>query len=132
MLKTSQLFPMDREWFTFTCEGGSFRVLLQRMKPGEAEKIRKEYTRVDGRGGEVFDMKKWIGILADRVLIGWEGVTDDAGVEWPCTRDNKIKLFNEVADFGKFVNDQLLNDDAFRGKVVGGDDSLTAGSPPQD
>jgi hypothetical protein len=118
--------PQSEAWFTFACATGSFRVLLRRLSPTAVDRLRKPCLKME-RGQETVDLKKWLAVLADKVILNWEGIQDETGGEWPCSTENKMQLLGELSDFGKFINETLIDDDSFRGNADGGPDSSTAG-----
>jgi len=87
-------------------------VLLRRVTPAEAQKIRKlcskkqppEYRRgtryeIPDRVNETLLSEK----IWDYSIAGWEGLKDENGKNIPCTPDMKIKLMLEVPDFSGFI-----------------------------
>lgn len=52
-------------------------------------------------------------IFAESVVLGWQGVTDEAGVEMPFTVENCVKLFKDLPDFFEQVIDLAKDHENF-------------------
>ena len=50
--------------------------------------------------------KVMAGLYADTVVIGWDGVTDETDASLPFTRDNCIKLFTDLPELFRDVQEQ--------------------------
>jgi len=56
-------------------------------------------------------------VVATTVVLGWEGVTDEAGNSLPFTKENAIKLFEDLPDLFSDLYAQAQNAALFREDV---------------
>lgn len=56
-------------------------------------------------------------VYAETVVLGWSGVEDRDGNEMPFTKDNCIKLFNDLPDLYADVQEQAQSSALFRMSV---------------
>jgi hypothetical protein len=58
-----------------------------------------------------------IEVYADTVVLGWSGVEDEKGAPLPFTRENVIKLFNDLPDLFNDVMDMSVKATLFRSEM---------------
>jgi len=56
-------------------------------------------------------------VLAETVVLGWEGVTDENGASMTFTKDNAIKLFTDLPDLMDDVLEQSRKVALFRSQI---------------
>ncbi len=56
-------------------------------------------------------------IYAETVVLGWEGVTDEAGEPMPFTRENCVKLLTDLPDLFADVQAQAANAALFKAEI---------------
>lgn len=58
-------------------------------------------------------------VYADSVILGWENVTDDKGVELPFNRINCLKLLSDLPDLFADIREQSTRAALFRADLNG-------------
>lgn len=91
--------------------GGSNKRYERRL-----EKAFKPYRRQiqAGTADEKVLRRALIEVFAETVVLGWENVHDENGEPLPFTKDNCVKLFNDLPDFFDDVRDAASSYDLFR------------------
>lgn len=59
--------------------------------------------------------------FAETVVLGWEGVEDEANNELPFSVDNVVKLFNDLPDLYKDIQEQAQKTALFRQEILEAD-----------
>lgn len=54
---------------------------------------------------------------AEAVILDWEGITDEDGNEIPFTKENCVKLFEDLPDFFEDLKEQAMKMALFRATV---------------
>ena len=91
--------------------GGSNKTFMRAL-----ERLGKKYRRqiqLDILPPEV-DAQLFQEVYADTIVLGWEGATDEAGQPLPFTRENVLKLFQDLPDLWADVRQQAQNLALFR------------------
>ena len=102
--------------------GGGAKILVAReSSPAFVEKLNEVHERykvalsVEGEESNKFGTKLLVDIMAETLLLGWEGVAFK-GQEFPYSREN-AKTLLAIKDFRKVVQDASRNLDNFRAKL---------------
>jgi len=91
-------------------------LLLRRVSPAEAQKIRKQCSKKqppEYRRGQRYELPDKVNEsllgekLWDYTIAGWAGLKDETGKPIPCTTDMKLKLMLEVPDFSTFYTKSM-------------------------
>lgn len=60
-------------------------------------------------------------VYAETVILGWEGVTDESGKPMEFSRENALKLFNDLPDLFSDLMQQANNSALYREQLRGED-----------
>lgn len=84
-----------------------------------ASKIRPYKRQLDA--GTIPDdvaEKLFLDVYAEAVVLGWEGVTDENGKPLPYSKENAVKLFSDLPDLFRDVQNQAAAISNFRAEVT--------------
>lgn len=62
--------------------------------------------------------KLFLDVYAEAVVLGWEGVTDENGKPLPYSKENAVKLFSDLPDLFRDVQNQAAAISNFRAEVT--------------
>lgn len=62
--------------------------------------------------------KLFLDVYAESVVLGWEGVTDENGKLLPYSKENAVKLFSDLPDLFRDVQNQAAAISNFRAEVT--------------
>ena len=62
--------------------------------------------------------KLFLEVYAESVVLGWEGVTDEDGKPLPFSKENAVKLFSDLPDLFRGVQNQAAAISNFRAEVT--------------
>jgi len=62
--------------------------------------------------------KLFLDVYAESVVLGWEGVTDENGKPLPFSKENAVKLFTDLPDLFRDVQNQAAAISNFRAEVT--------------
>lgn len=62
--------------------------------------------------------KLFLDVYAESVVLGWEGVTDENGKPLPYSKENAVKLFSDLPDLFRDVQNQAAAISNFRAEVT--------------
>ena len=62
--------------------------------------------------------KLFLEVYAESVVLGWEGVTDEDGKPLPFSKENAVKLFSDLPDLFRDVQNQAAAISNFRAEVT--------------
>lgn len=62
--------------------------------------------------------KLFLDVYAESVVLGWEGVTDENGKPLPYSKENAVKLFSDLPDLFRDVQNQAASISNFRAEVT--------------
>lgn len=120
--KASERHETGGVWLDY---GDSGKILVARAGGGnrkyirEIEKLSRKYRRqlqLDMLP-EPTARKLFIEIFARSIVLGWEGVTNEAGEPMACTPENVVKLFTDLPDLFRDVQEQAGNLALFREEI---------------
>lgn len=57
-------------------------------------------------------------VFVETVLLGWENVQDEAGKDLPFSKDNAIKLFTDLPDLYKDLQEQAGKASLYRAEIL--------------
>lgn len=60
----------------------------------------------------------FLDVYAESVVLGWEGVTDENGKPLPYSKENAVKLFTDLPDLFRDVQNQAAAISNFRAEVT--------------
>lgn len=84
-----------------------------------AEKVRPYRRQIDaGTLPDDVAEKLFLEVYAESVVLGWEGVTDENGEPLPFTKENAVKLFSDLPDLFRDVQNQAASIANFRAEVT--------------
>lgn len=90
------------QWITKELDGDMAKFLVSPLSPKEASKLLKECRKFTWQKGQRFEDTDFyafkIGKL-DRTVKDWDGVLTEDGTALPCTRDNKILIYECNPEF---------------------------------
>lgn len=121
----------DGVWLNFEGEDASFLI---------ASTNRPEYSRAMNRAVKRIGQHKitakpelatdaTIEAMADAVLLDWKGLTAN-GVEFPCTRENRVKLLKSSRVLREWVSAESSNLTNFQREAMAADaEAVKSGDP---
>ena len=62
--------------------------------------------------------KLFLDVYAESVVLGWDGVTDENGKLLPYSKENAVKLFSDLPDLFRDVQNQAAAISNFRAEVT--------------
>lgn len=62
--------------------------------------------------------KLFLDVYAESVVLGWEGMTDENGNPLPYSKENAVKLFSDLPDLFRDVQNQAAAISNFRAEVT--------------
>ncbi len=105
---------------------GDFKIKIARAGGANAafqkaltSKIRPYKRQIDA--GTIPDdvaEKLFLDVYAEAVVLGWEGVTDENGKPLPYSKENAVKLFSDLPDLFRDVQNQAAAISNFRAEVT--------------
>ncbi|HOK44370.1 MAG TPA: hypothetical protein PLK67_00460 [Bryobacteraceae bacterium] len=105
---------------------GDFKIKIARagganvaFQKALASKIRPYKRQIDA--GTIPDdvaEKLLLDVYAESVVLGWEGVTDEKGKPLPFSKENVVKLFSDLPDLFRDVQNQAAAISNFRAEVT--------------
>jgi len=99
---------------TIARAGGSNQNYLRRMEV-KAKPFRRQIQN------DTMDRKAMEAIIrevyAETIVIGWTGVEDQDGNPMACTKENVVKLFNDLPDLFGDIQEQAQRSSLFRAYV---------------
>ena len=105
---------------------GDFKIKVARAGGSNAafqkaltSKIRPYKRQIDA--GTIPDdvaEKLFLDVYAESVVLGWEGVTDENGNPLPFSKENAVKLFSDLPDLFRDVQNQAAAISNFRAEVT--------------
>jgi hypothetical protein len=101
--------------------GKKQRILLARMAPSNKkfqaayDRFQREYGRQSDAGTLANDTARaaMIVMMADSIILQWEGFCDRDGVEMPYCKENVIKLLTDLPDFFTEMREQASGRENF-------------------
>lgn len=95
---------------------GGANVRFQKVLEAKSKPYRRQIQN-DTADAEVVDqlMKE---VYAETIILGWEGVDDAEGNEIPFTKENCVRLFNDLPDLWSDIAEVSRKTAAFRNEIL--------------
>lgn len=96
-------------WVTYERGEDKARFLVAPMTPAEGNKLLEKRRQNEWDRGQRFEKLDTYNLSLDRVcaiIIDWDGLLDEEGKAFPCTRENKITLYQHEKEMIDWVLDQ--------------------------
>lgn len=109
VFKTSTQAENNGQWFNYGegPTGRDQRILLARMGPSNKrfsaayERFQREFGRQVDSGTLANETARaaMVEMMADSIVLNWEGICDENGQELPYSRENVIKVLTDLPEF---------------------------------
>jgi len=119
--KTDTKLEEQGVWVDF---GEGLRVRVRRFKSRVVQDASKKFNKTEvgvirkGGMGEEAATDILVRIIAEAVIVEWQGVTDENGNELEATFDNKYATLKELPEFRDALFEQSVSMDNFKGELL--------------
>lgn len=120
IFSTDQQLEITGRWFNF---GEKARVKIARQNnPKNREAVRRVFApyreaTIGGAHDDTTAVKLLIEVMADSILVGWEGLTEK-GQPLPYSKENAVRLLTNLPNFRDWVVTQAQRMENFKDKSM--------------
>lgn len=121
--KTDKKLEEEGVWVDL---GEGIHVLVARISSRRAREVRRRIMRPYESMRELppeLEERINIEVMAEAVLVGWRGITDEQNNPIPYSKETAIRLLTEAQDFREDVAGASLRRELYRQKAIEGNSS---------